>query len=166
MLLPIPFFWAQLHSCFSLLPPLQGISVVGNGVCHQSVVSFFITLSLLLLSPQQEDSSQSFSAPAWGPSHRRKSSMNFSRESLPWAGILHEPQCGSLPQGHNYCQQTTSSTDSRGPWAQWKTSGRMRCYLEKNQKTQKTQPLYVIIYIEKYLNVFKEGQTSWVFKVI
>ncbi|NXC66527.1 PLCZ1 phosphodiesterase, partial [Anhinga anhinga] len=35
------------------------------------------TLSLLL-PPQEEDSSHSSPAPAWGPSHRRQSSMNFS----------------------------------------------------------------------------------------
>jgi len=36
------------------------------------------TLSLLLLPPQREDSSHSSAAPAWGPSDRRQSSMNFS----------------------------------------------------------------------------------------
>jgi len=36
------------------------------------------TFSLLLLPPQGEDSSRSAPAPAWGPSHGRQSSMNFS----------------------------------------------------------------------------------------
>ena len=39
------------------------------------------TLSLLLLPPQGEDSSHSSPAPAWGPSHGRQSSMNFSSVS-------------------------------------------------------------------------------------
>ena len=43
--------------------------------------SVHLTLSLPLLPPQWEDSSHSATAPAWGPSHKRQSSMDFSNVS-------------------------------------------------------------------------------------
>jgi len=77
-------------------------------------------------------SSYSAPAPAWGPSHGRHFSMNFSSVGLshrlqlfmncssvgpfhvffPWGAVLQE-QRGS-PQGHRSCQQT-SSTGSQPP---------------------------------------------------
>lgn len=52
------------------------------------------TLSLLLLPPQGEGSSHCSSSPAWGPSHRRQSSMNFSSLS-PSHGLQFFTNCSS-----------------------------------------------------------------------
>jgi len=58
--------------------------------------SVHLTFSLSLLPPQGEDSSHSSPAPAWGPSHGRQSSMNFSYVSL----------CMYLPRGAVLQKQT------------------------------------------------------------
>jgi len=55
-----------------------------------------------------EGSSHSSPAPAWGPSHRRQFSTNFSNmRSFPHATVLHELlQCGSPPSGTVLQEQT------------------------------------------------------------
>ncbi|KAK4824286.1 hypothetical protein QYF61_013031 [Mycteria americana] len=57
------------------------------------------TLSLPLLPPQGEDSSHSSPAPAWGPSHGRQSSMNFSNMS-PSHGLQFCMNCSSMGPFH------------------------------------------------------------------
>ncbi|KAK4828543.1 hypothetical protein QYF61_027219 [Mycteria americana] len=51
---------------------------VAQGDGEWGLRSVHHTLSVPLLPPQGEDSSHSSPAPAWGPSHRRQSSTNFS----------------------------------------------------------------------------------------
>jgi len=104
----------------SLLPRLNFtpdflhlLSPAAQGDRERGLRSVHHTLSRLLLPPQVEDSSLSFSASVCGPSHGRQFSMNFSSVSLshgqqlfmnrPSMGPLHGvqsfrnrlPQCGS-----------------------------------------------------------------------
>ena len=83
----------QLHSQYLYLLLPQQHRGTGNGACSQ-----FIMLSLPLLPPQEDDSSHS--SPAWGPSHGKQSSTNYSNMSPSHRLQFHELlQCGSLPQG-------------------------------------------------------------------
>ncbi|KAM9590844.1 uncharacterized protein ACIBXB_005893 [Morphnus guianensis] len=70
---PLPSSRAQLHSRILYLPPpvAQGDR---DGVYGQFITHYFLPLH----PPQGEDSSHSSPAPAWGPSHGRQSSTNFS----------------------------------------------------------------------------------------
>jgi len=87
-------------------------------------------VSLSHIGSSPPSSSLSAPSPAWGPSHRRQSSMNCSSVgpshglqffmSCSSMGPSHRVQsfrnrllqCGSLPQGHKPCQQTCSSVSS------------------------------------------------------
>jgi len=66
---PLPSFWAQLHS--EILYLLSPSSTGGWGMGVVVSPSHFAASSY----------SRSFPAPAWGPSHRRQTSTNFSNVS-------------------------------------------------------------------------------------
>jgi len=124
---PTPLFFPGSTSLpfLSLLPPppySAGGQEMGAVVRSSHVVT-------ALLVPQGEDTSHSFHPPAWGPTHRKQYSMNFSNSS-PSHGLQLFTNCPSLgpfhgvqsfrnrllqrgsPQGHKPCQQTCSSVGS------------------------------------------------------
>ena len=86
-----PFFPG---SQYLYLPPPTGM---GDG--EWGLQSVHHTLSLPLLPPQGKDSSHSSPAPAWGPSHGRQSSMNFSNVS-PSHGLQFFTNCSSMGPFH------------------------------------------------------------------
>ncbi|KAM9639019.1 uncharacterized protein ACIBXB_013710 [Morphnus guianensis] len=127
---PLPSSRAQLHSQILYLTPpaAQGDREWGSQSVHH-------TLSLPLHPLQGQDSSHSSPAPAWGPSHSRQSSTNFSNVG-PSHGLQFFTNCSSMrpfhgvqsfrstlahcssvgpPQGHNSCSVGSSLPTSTGP---------------------------------------------------
>jgi len=70
---PHPLLLPGLNFTSNFLHLLPPRGIVGWGMGLRSVHH---TLSLLFLPPQEDDSSQSSPAPAWGPFHGRQLSMN------------------------------------------------------------------------------------------
>ena len=130
---PAPPFFLGLTLLLNALPSphpqvAQGDREWGlRSVCH--------TLSLLLLPPQGEDFSHSSSAPAWGASNGRQSSIGtssmwvlltcFHAWSVPaWVpSTAYSPsgiECSNVhpPWGHKSCQKTCTSVGSslHGSW--------------------------------------------------
>ncbi|KAK4814103.1 hypothetical protein QYF61_008198 [Mycteria americana] len=112
------------------------------------------TLSLPLLPPQEKDSSHSSPAPAWGPSHTRQSSTNFSNMS-PSHRLQFFTNCSSVgpfhgvqsfrnrllqrgsPAGHKSCQQTCSRADP----SLHRSTGPARSLLQLGLPTGSQSPL-------------------------
>ncbi|XP_049649850.1 uncharacterized protein LOC126035357 [Accipiter gentilis] len=90
-----PFFPGSTSLLISLPPPPERCRGTGTGVLW----SVHHMLSLPLLPPQGEDSSRSSPDPAWGPSHGRQSSMNFSNVTPPH-GLQFFTNCSSVGPFH------------------------------------------------------------------
>ena len=95
-----PLLTPPLLPRFNFTPEFSTSSqtaVQGDG--EWGLLSLCNTLSLLHLPPQGEDSSHSFPTPAWGPSHRRQSSTNFSNRS-PSHGLQLLMNCSNVSLFH------------------------------------------------------------------
>ena len=92
---PLPSSRAQLHSRILYLVPAV---VQGDG--EWGLWSVHHTLLLPLHHPQGQDSSHSSPAPAWGPTHGRQSSTNFSNVG-PSHGLQFFTNCSSMGPFHS-----------------------------------------------------------------
>ncbi|KAM9591150.1 uncharacterized protein ACIBXB_006064 isoform 2-T2 [Morphnus guianensis] len=89
---PLPSSRAQLHSRILYQPPQQHR---GTGMGFMFITRYFLPLH----PPQGQDSSHSSPPPAWGPSHGRQSSTNFSNVG-PSHGLQFFTNCSSMGPFH------------------------------------------------------------------